>query len=428
MSKFYFGQDGELISEEIQKSIKLSYKDFRKNKKSNGILFDFVGILIQEDKQLIVFPKHMYSEEQLLDCQNNPDVGIQRFRLVMDVIQKYILVEQSKATADDYAGILDELIDSSFPFEAFYGVYGYFQKYGIFTEKRRQITENGSGKYHWKTIIEKSQPYMNSSGIVFSPLYKERVMNDYSFISEAMAYVINETIERFYYLLPYDKVEGVNYSASEFDDHQYVLHRLSSILSRTFKDIDISLIKDLIVFFEDESKKYSPKDQHLKIHYFNNIWQGMINNYLNRHFEKIDQMKPVFSKDVISRRIPYFKNKSLVIDDSNNHWSINMDHYHQDQEFQLIFDSKYYDDEDELNYKQISYHEVMTKKVRNTDVVTISALVFPGSNRMDVHYKTANSILVREINGDLKVITDEVFIYSIWIDVQEVMKDYLLSN
>lgn len=370
----------------------------------------------------------MYSEAQLLGFQSDPAAGIQTFNLVMDVIQKYVFNGQSKATADDYAGVFEEIIESTFPFEAFYGVYEYFQKYGIFTEKRRQITENGSGKYHWKTIIEKSQPYMTSSGIVFSPLYKERVTNDYSFISEAMAYVINETIERFYYLLPYDKVEGVNYSASEFDDHQYVLHRLNSILSRTFKDIDISLINDLIIFFEDDSKKYSPKDQHLKIHYFNNIWQGMINNYLNRHFEKIEQKKPVFSKDVISRSIPYFGSKSVIIDDSDNLWLINMDHYHQDNEFQLIFDSKYYDDEDELNYKQISYHEVMTKKVRNTDIITISALVFPGSNRMDVHYKTANSILAREKNGDLKVSTDEVVIYSIWIDVQEVMKDYLQSN
>lgn len=370
----------------------------------------------------------MYTNSQLLDFQKNPDAGIQSFSLVMDVIQKYILIKKSKAIADDYAGILEEIIDSTFPFEAFCGVYEYFQKYGIFTEKRRKIAKIGSGKYHWKTIIERSQPYMTSSGVIFSPLYKEKITNDYSFISEAMAYVINETIERFYYLFSYDKVGEVHYSVPEFDDHQYVLYRLNSILSRTFKDIDILLINDLIVFFEDESKKYSPKDQHLKIHYFNNIWQEMINNYLNRHFEKIEQRKPVLSKDIISRSTPYFGSRTIIIDDSVNHWSINMDHYHQDNELQLIFDSKYYDDEDELNYKQISYHEVMTKKFRNTDIDTISALVFPGPDKMGVHYKTANSILVREENGNLKIVTDEVVIYSIWIDVQEVMKDYLLRN
>lgn len=428
MSKFYFGQDGELISEEIQKNFNLTYKDFRKNKKFNDRIFDFVGVLIQGDKQLVVFPKHMHSKQELLAFQNNTDAGIQSLKLVMDVITKYILTQKTRATADDYAGSFEESVESTFPFEAFFGVYGYFQKYGIFTEERRKITENGSGKYHWKSIIEKSQPYITSSGIVFSPLYKEKVANDYTFISEAMSYVINETIEKFYYLLPYSRVDGINYNVSEFDDNQYVLQRLSSILLRTFKDIDVSLINDLIVFFEDDSNKYSPKDQHLKVHYFNNIWQAMVHNYLNRHFVKIEQGMPIFSKDVIYRNTAYFMNKSLVIDDSSNRWSIDMDHYHKDRYYQLIFDSKYYDDEEGLNYKQISYHEIMTKKVRDTDIVTISALIFPGTDRIALHYKTANSILTREQNGALKVVADEVVIFSFWMNVEKVMIDYLRRN
>lgn len=428
MAEFYFGQDGELISEEIQENFNLSYKDVRKKKNSNSIFFDFVGVLIQGDKQLVVFPKHMHSERELINFKEDTNAGIQSLSLVMDVVRKYILIQKSRAIADDYAGIFDNVIESTFPFEAFFGVYEYFQKYGLFTERKRQITKIGSGKYHWKSIIEKSQPYITSTGVIFSPLYKDRITNDYTFISEAMSYVINETIERFYYLLPYSRVEGLHYNTLEFNDNQHVLHRLSSILARTFKDIDISLIKDLILFFEDESKNYSSKDQHLKIHYFNNIWQIMINSYLNRHFEKIELGKPVFTKNIINRSNSYFTDKSLVIDDSINQWSIQMDHYHIDHEFQLIFDSKYYSEENELNYKQISYHEIMTKNVRGTDIDTISALIFPGPNRMDLHYKTAESILTRKGNRCLKLSSDEVVIYSIWIDVGEVMTDYLQRN
>ena len=210
MSRYYFGQDGEDISEEINRVFDLSYINARKNKEEK---FDFVGVLIQEDKQLIVFPKHMYTKEELLEFQINNHKGIQNFRLVMEVVQKFIKTKNTRASAEDYLGNLNDLIESTFPFDSFFEIYEYFQRYGIFSEKKIEITNSGNGKYHWKTIIERSQPYITSTGIVFTPLFREKICEDYSFISEAMAFVINETIENFYYLFPSRKAEGIFYNS-----------------------------------------------------------------------------------------------------------------------------------------------------------------------------------------------------------------------
>jgi|GEM_PF-1605269 len=427
MSKYYFGQDGEIIDSSISSTFELSSSDFRVNSKINSNIFDFVGVVVKDEKQLIVFPKHMYTVAQLQYLNKNPNEGIKGFEFVISAISKYIFSTNSRSKGSDFSGSSFEIIDSSYPFEAFFSIYEYYEKYGIFSQRKKYISENGNGRYNWKSIIEKSQPYLTNNGIVFSPLYKENISDEFTFLSEAMAFVINETLDKFSYILPINPITNISYNHQMFEDKDYVLLRLSKILKNTYKDIDINLIENIILFFEEDEEVYSGIDEHIKINYFNLIWQEMVHHYLNRHLNYVTSSSIDFSVDVIQRNSPYFKVLGKNVDDSANKWSISIDHYHIDDEHQLIFDSKYYDRERELNYKQIAYHEFMTKLVRERGIVTISALIFPGIFNVDYHFKTSDAFLKKSAGGELLVDGDEVIIYSIKLDMLDVINDYLLT-
>lgn len=426
MYNYYFGQEGDIIDENILSIFTLSNLDYRYNRELNVNIFDFVGVIIEDNNQLIVFPKHMYTKETISFFSNNPSKGLDGFKTVLNVVEKFILSKKSKARANDYGGKQQDSFKSSYPFEAFFRIYDYYEKYGIYHQKNSYISENGNGKYKWKKIIERSQPYLSDEGIVFIPLYRENMSNMYTIVSEAMAYIINETIRKFPYLTNMKIVDYISYNLLDFEENRYIINNLYNVLQNTYKDIDKELISNMIIFFE-KKEIHAGNDEHLKIKYFNLIWQEMVHYYLNRHFVSANKNDLVFYPETIIRDDNYFTIYKQVVDESINKWYINIDHYHIDRHFQFIFDSKYYSDEKELNYKQIAYHDFMAKKYRGKNIITISALIFPGEDKVSYHYKTSEFLLQRNVDGTIRNIDDDVVIFSVKLNVIKVMKDYLLT-
>ena len=64
-SIYKYGQDGEIVSEEIIQLFNLSERDVIYDKRRNVYKFDFVGFVFKGENILSVFPKHYYSSEEI---------------------------------------------------------------------------------------------------------------------------------------------------------------------------------------------------------------------------------------------------------------------------------------------------------------------------------------------------------------------------
>lgn len=151
---------------------------------------------------------------------------------------------------------------------------------------------------------------------------------------------------------------------------EYTLQQLRQINSKTFKDTHKKLIANLISFFEQYKKSPKGGDIHIKINYFDKIWERMVSAYLNKYFKCVDEVSNsiIFDKSLVASLLS-FEAKEFAIDDSSHQFKIRLDHYAKQDDSIYIFDSKYYYNVSDLNYKQFSYNEILRGGVsKNTKI------------------------------------------------------------
>src|SRR5699024_11550574 len=88
------------------------------------------------------------------------------------------------------------------------------------------------------------------------------------------------------------KLPNINYKLSSFDfikHREYTIKQLILIKNKVFKDTQKNLIRSLIDFFEQYNRSAQGGEIHIKINYFDKIWEEMVGKYLNDHFEKVDE-------------------------------------------------------------------------------------------------------------------------------------------
>lgn len=408
MHEVFYGQDGEIIKDEIIKNFTLSRGDTRYKKEDRIELFDFVGFILNEKKMLAVFPKHYFSSEKI-------DNDIEDIQLLFKTIYQYINTEKSKATANKYMGN-DPEFDSDYPFAAFFSIYNYFKQYGIYQEKMVKTTPGLSGKISWKDTIRKSKKIISDGNLIFTPLYVNKKRTKQVFLSECMAFAIDYTLQKFHYFF---SLPRTNYNISNFDffdNKEYVLGQLRQSKNEVFKDIHKKVIQDLIDFFESLDK-LKGGDIHIKINYFDKVWEKMVEKYLNDYFFKVDDIgqKLIFNNSKCTS-IFKFKNKIFDIDDSIHQFKIILDHYALQDGNQYIFDSKYYTEIKSLDYKQLSYYKLLKYKVEK-DKKTYNALILPGEKESCHHFKLADAFKSSQENN--------IIIMEYYLNVKKAMKNYV---
>src|SRR5699024_315918 len=192
----HVGQDNFDISQ-IDVSLFNIYKGDIKYIKSIGKeVFDFVGIILSDKRNLVVFPKHFYSENQLEVMNNAGNVNQRDVKLLFDVMMKYMDSSKTKAKANRHFGFEPEFT-SDYTFAPFFAIYKYYQQCGVYRENTMEIKPNISGDIAWKQTIQKSNVIISEGNILYSPLYKKRKRTYNVFLSECMVFVINHTIKSF---------------------------------------------------------------------------------------------------------------------------------------------------------------------------------------------------------------------------------------
>lgn len=415
LDNIIFGQDGASFSDKLKTDFNLVQGlDTRfRNKKIDSETFDFVGLVCTKEETLVVFPKHFFDiDNTSINSIGNSDKK-DLISLLFKVIYKYI--ENTKSKADKYAGYKLNF-DSDFPFSSFFSIYNYFKQFGIYKEKISKTKVGYNGKISWKKTIQKSSKYISNGNIIHFPLYVKQNSSNHVFISDCMAFAIDYTLDRFSFLFSLPKTNYNHSNINFLDNINYVIKKLQQLRNELFKDIHVRLINDLISFYQNTKNHNFGGDIHVKIKYFNLVWEEMITHYLNKHFIGIDENTKELIFDINQRESKIiFRKKTFQVDDSSNKYSIEPDHYVIDDNLQYIFDAKYYNSLKQLNYKQFSYHEILKNKRDNT----ISALIIPSGkiNSSRIHFSLKNEFSLNGIN--------KTTIYIQELNIKEVMESYV---
>lgn len=398
---YYYGQDGEKADAAIKKLFELDERELRWSNDFEASVFSVVGFVFKEDNILVIFPKHYHSAADL-NTYNSTHVELSRdIELLYGVIRKYNEKAGVSARARAYIGAKHGY-DSDYPFKPFYEIYGYFQRYGLYKQKEEKIVSGSSGKVSWKKTLAKAQKIISEGNLLFAPLYVKKKNYHAFFITECMAFIIDHTIENFHNFLSMKKT---GYRRDKFDylsNIDFVISQLNQYKNTVFKDMHKQLITSMIDFFEQykSQTKSSGGKIHVRIRYFDMIWQDMIENYLNKHFVRMDSSGENVVFDSTQRKSPvsFAATAYSDIDNSSHRFSIVVDHiaYYNHQLY--IFDSKYYFETNDLNYKQFSYNEIL--RYRYPGAVSIySVLLLPGRNGSKTHFSLGANYVGSRIMG-----------------------------
>lgn len=410
--KFTIVQDGTLLSEDIKKKFDgyFNYRDIRGT--SKGDYFNFVGCIFLKEEALLCFPKHYFTKEELIDLNNNQFHIESYSKILFQIIQKS-LNNKNKRLFE-----VNKEINKSYPFESFLNIYQYYQKYRLFT-KEREIKKFGyNGKILWKDTINKSPMVINHGNILFMPTVIRKDVTDYVFVSKCMAYVINSTINKFNFIFNMPQVQ-LEYRDVDFTNSEKIISLLSQIKSSLFKDIHRRLIDDLITFFRHENR--GNKQFQIKIYQFNLIWEDMVNSYLNNYFLKVDENEELVFNSLSNKKNNFTKGK-FELDSRREKLStyrIEPDYYFNDGKYRYIFDAKYYNQIDKLDYKQISYYFLLQHidNEKNDELIISNALILPtsGPQLKKVHFD-----LDRVFNRN-----KEFRIIEYYLNMKDIISNYL---
>lgn len=447
--KYYVVQDGE----EVNKSIKskfdknLSNDDTRDNDKK----WNFVGLVVQKNEMLVSFPKHYYAHDELSVVNKNlseSDIFVKSFekkvKLLFKTIQKGNRNVENKNKRLGHLKESQENVNPNvgYPFKAYFGVYDYFKRFGLYHDENIIKKFGYNGNIQWKDTIRKSNPIFSEDNVIFTPLVIKEKLIDEVFITHSMAYVIDSTFEKFRVILDGTRT-GYNINPNEFKNEKVVINRLRKIKEKTFKDVHKKLIDNLICFFENVET--GTKRQYIKIYNFNNIWEDIIENYLEEHFEKVTDLEEIseLEKDVKHYEIVKFTTKKcknqfkktiFKIDTrSGMNRTLEPDHYWFDEEnkTRYIFDSKYKDKMDTYDEKQLQYH-YSTFMFKNAKKNGEPELIDFDGRDVKIHnvafaptYEKSYTDIALFKPAEYTVIGKDIILLNHFVNLQEVMNIYM---
>ena len=401
--KIYYKMDGYPIETYLieEFDLKNQPRNLRYSSTKECYVLNFVGFVFKNDKMLVVFPKN-YTSIDKIGLLDERDMTILFNTLIKHQLDKN---QQYMGEFKDYK--------STYPFKSFFDIYKYYLSYGLYKEINDIVKPGYNGKVSWKTTIRKAQVIQSDNSFILVPLYVKKSNSDQVFLTECMAYVINYTINKFSAFLSLKLVSNINIQWELFKNKEFIISRLQATISKTFKDKEKKLISSLIDFFKG---KFEGGDMVFKRYNFEIVWESMVEKYLNNYFVEMKNGLPVFNDNSIVKEFS-FKSKSFTVNtlDKYKRHKIRPDHYYIDGDNQYIFDSKYYVNLEELNYKQIAYYSILKSKSKGN---TFNALILPTSNKSssEEYFELADEFY--DLEGD------RISIAAVHLNIKNVMEIY----
>lgn len=398
-----FRIDGGIIENDLIETFHLreNSRNLRYSSDEKKDVLNFVGFIIKNNQMLVSMPKHYCNKENLVMLGEN-DIN-----LLFNTLLKHQFSQNQS-----YIGAQDDF-DSNYPFKAFFDIYSYFQKYGLYQVIHNVIKPGYSGKIIWKDTLRKSEVIVSKKSIIFAPLYIKKSYTEQVFLSQCMIYVINYTLNQFSSFIKLKPIQGNIIQTDIFENKDFVISKLHAISSKIFKDHEKKLLLSLLDFFLKVDKGGSIVFKHYN---FELVWETMVGQYLNRYFVKMEDNLPIFNTTKKLNQKRFSKGK-FYINKVQPTQKIEPDHYYFNDNKQYIFDSKYYTSLNRLDYKQVTYFTILHELTKGD---TFSILILPTEkeNYSELFFELDD----RYYNNP----KDQIIITSTYLNMLNVMKAYIL--
>lgn len=364
----------------------------------------FVGMVIKEDNILLSFPKH-YNVENAI----SRDEKLQLLKEMKDILH---IIERDRQLYGVEPGQLSDTI----PVDAYYYILRYYLEFGLYHRQIRDTSKGYKGHINWHKTINTIRPLLSDGNFVYSPFIVNCEYDESIFITECMDYVLYDFYKSFQSLLddihPYKR----KFYNPIFDEYNFCISKLQTLVGRLFKDHERLLLNSLIRYFQWKSNR-SKSFKFLTL-YFEWFWERMVNSYLSSHLQIMGHDYKI-TKESQSNKLKIIKPDNIDIEEcktrGRGRFSIQFDHYlniitNRRQQLILLFDSKYFsNDVNSFNYKQAFYYYYLRGKYKNAFIR--NALVIPtsGERKTIVHVdrQHIDGLYIREEYINLKaVITD----------------------
>ncbi len=366
-------------------------------------VYDFVGFLTNEDNDLMaVFPKHF--------AVQNPEADA---ALLFRVINRH-----RQRRPDCYIGErYGEAFSSDYPFAAFFGIYEYYSRFGLYVQSRQFVKPGTGGRVSWRDTLRLAGIYLSGEEPVLYPLYHRTKYVFSDFLTECMIFAIDYTLEKFGCFLGLPRT-GRAFPETDFlSEREAVTETLIRLREGEFRDEQRGLFDHLIAYF---SSIREGGGFYFKFYGFSSVWEDMVREYLNRNFSRATEQGMVFDR----RRAAglTFEKTAFCVNLAAPGQRIEPDAYAVWGEEQYILDAKYYTAVGGLDYKQTVYHMFLCGMKRGADGEnplfrrTHTALVLPGRKRESRLHLKPDPRFGRGLEG--------VRIWEEYLDIREVMEDY----
>lgn len=365
----------------------------------------FVGMVIKEDNILLSFPKH-YNVENAISRGEK----LQLLKAMKDILH---IIERDRQLYGVEPGQLSDTI----PVDAYYYILRYYLEFGLYHRQIRDTSKGYKGHINWHQTINTIRPLLSDGNFVYSPFIVNCEYDESIFITECMDYVLYDFYKSFQSLLddihPYKR----KFYNPIFDEYNFCISKLQTLVGRLFKDHERLLLNSLIRYFQWKSNR-SKSSKFLTL-YFEWFWERMVNAYLSSHLQIMGHDYKI-TKEPQSSNLKIIKPDNIDIEENktrgHGRFSIQFDHYlniitNRRQQLILLFDSKYFsNDVNSFNYKQAFYYYYLRGKYKNA--IIRNALVVPTSSER----KTVVHVDRRHIDG--------LYILEEYINLKDVIDYY----
>lgn len=363
----------------------------------------FVGMVIKEDNIMLSFPKH-YNVENAI----SRDEKLQLLKEMKDILH---IIERDRQLYGVEPGQLSDTI----PVDAYYYILRYYLEFGLYHRQIRDTSKGYKGHINWHQTINTIRPLLSNGNFVYSPFIVNCEYDESIFITECMDYVLYDFYKSFQSLLddihPYKR----KFYNPIFDEYNFCISKLQTLVGRLFKDHERLLLNSLIRYFQWKSN-HSKSSKFLTL-YFEWFWERMVNSYLSSHLQIMGHDYKI-TKESQSSNLKIIKPDNIDIEENKTRgrgrFSIQFDHYlniitNRRRQLILLFDSKYFsNDVNSFNYKQAFYYYYLRGKYKNA--IIKNALVIPtsGERKTIVHVdrQHIDGLYIREEYINLKDVID----------------------
>lgn len=379
----------------------------------------FVGAIINENKIIFSFPKKYLTDDEFKILRNNPTSDELYSKYSRDLI-KFLKKHYMNNFDGLYTG---NDLRSSFPVNDYMNILNYYSNYGIYT---CECTHGESGRVDWLKTIRYNNGFFSGNNLIFNKIRRTPgKRREHDLISYLMEYSLQIGYENFGKFLEI----GFNYkSLKKINNPQKFIDYVKSKIMITNVSKDVSLMKSILNILNWINNNSG--NTFFCIKDFSLCWERLVDFFLNYRYKKINDMYNIETYDKLN-----FKKVRQYFSKDNDRFYGEYDHLSVSDEYVYLFDSKYYNVVDSLNYKQLSYNFLIfgadlkntMGKISKNDIrekVILNALILP-TDKID-HIKKNNHIDLSYIyDSDYTELFKNVKISEIYLNIKKIVHFYV---